>query len=233
MPARGHRRVPLGRAWSRAGRARPRSGGRRGAACQRTATASSPGGRRWAWAVGGACALVAALVAWGASRGVSPADLPLAFADQAAIVAANADAKAGVTTYAAYASVPDQSWVAGETSQRMTIQLPATATHTNADGEEVTEDNPVYAAPHVYVDLDGDGEFAEDECLWNPMERDADGTVTNVGQLLRPGNEVSEVELARPLDAGEYDAELLWTGVLADTHELANPISFRFRVTAS
>lgn len=178
-----------------------------------------------------AAALCAAFLLASAASGVAPQDLPLYFADQTGIASANEGARASVVSYSAYASMADQTWVAGQTEQETSIWLPATATHTGEDGEEVVEDNPVYAAPHVYLDLDGDGKFARDECVYNPMEYDDEDNVTNVGDLLRPGHEVTRIELTRPLEAGEYDAELLWTGLTIEDGELANPMTFKFHVS--
>lgn len=181
--------------------------------------------------VAGAVAIAASLALACALMDTNPRDMALLFADQAGITNANAEAQASVISYAAYASMADQTWNAGETSQEVSIWLPATATHTDEDGTDVTEDNPVYAAPHIYVDLNSDGEFSSGECVWNPMEYDEEGRVTNVGQLLMPGHEVTSIELTQPLEAGTYDAELVWTGVTIDTKELANPMSFRFGLT--
>lgn len=48
--------------------------------------------------------------------------------------------------------------------------------------------------------------------------------------MIKPGNEIRSVELTKPLEAGEYDAKVVWTGVTSDTHEMANPMTFMFHI---
>lgn len=176
-------------------------------------------------------ALTAGVAALSLTTGVAPQNLPIIFADQTGITNNNKDAHAEIGSYSAYASVPDQTWKAGETKQDVSLSLPATVTHTDKEGKDKTDDNPIYAAPHIYVDLNKDGEFTEDECVYNPMQYDSNGNVTNIGALLKPGNEVKSIQLTKAIDAGEYDAELLWTGITIESHEMANPMTFKFGLT--
>lgn len=81
------------------------------------------------------------------------------------------------------------------------------------------------------MDLNADGEFSEDECVFNPMTFDKNGKITDIGALLQAGNQIDSVELTRPIDQGEYDAEVVWTGITSDTHEMANPMTFQFHLT--
>ena len=176
-------------------------------------------------------ALAAGIAALSLTTGVAPQNLPVVFADQTGITNNNKEAHAEIGSYSAYSSMSDQTWKAGETTQDVSLSLPATVTQTDEEGNEKTYDNPIYAAPHIYVDLNKDGEFTEDECVYNPMQYDSDGNVKNIGALLKPGNEVNSIELTKAIDAGEYDAELLWTGLTIDSHEVANPMTFKFGLT--
>lgn len=168
-------------------------------------------------------ALVLAFFSMGS--GVSPTNMPSYLADQAGIVKSNAEASATIT-YAAYESTPDQSWKAGETHQATRLALPASVTSTDSEGNETTSENPVIAAPRIYVDLDGDGAFSEEECVFNPITYAEDGSVADRGEFLRAGNEVDEIDLTRPLDAGTYAARTSWTPLSAEDGSECNPMSF-------
>lgn len=132
-------------------------------------------------------------------------------------------------SYAAYESVPDQTWKANSLTQNIRLALPGSVIE--ADGSTVG--NPVDAAPHIYVDVNGDGAFSEDECVYNPMTYGADGNITDYGKFLRAGTEVNQITLNQALKAGTYNAELVWTGVLVSDHTPANPMSFNFVITVS
>lgn len=132
-------------------------------------------------------------------------------------------------SYAAYESVPDQQWKANALEQTIRLALPGSVIE--ADGSSV--DNPVDAAPHIYVDVNGDGTFSEDECVYNAMTYGADGRITDYGKFLRAGTEVNTITLNQALKAGIYNAELVWTGVLASDRTPANPMSFNFVITVS
>lgn len=163
--------------------------------------------------------------------GVAPVYQLQYIADQTGITAGSNKPKAEITSYSAYQSVPDQIWTAGETHQEITLALPATVTAKDKYNRDTSYRNPVDAAPHLYVDLDGDGNFTEEECLFNPMTIREDGTIEDIGALLQAGNQIDSVELSQPIDAGEYDAQVVWTGITTDTHVLANPMTFRFHLT--
>lgn len=132
-------------------------------------------------------------------------------------------------SYAAYESVPDQQWKANALEQTIRLALPGSVIE--ADGSSA--DNPVDAAPHIYVDFNDDGEFSADECVYNPMAYDADGNVTDYGKFLRAGTEVNTITLTQAIPAGDYNAELVWTGVLSSDHTPANPMSFNFKISVS
>ena len=112
-----------------------------------------------------------------------------------------------------------------------TIRLALPGSVIEADGSSA--DNPVDAAPHIYVDFNDDGEFSADECVYNPMAYDADGNVTDYGKFLRAGTEVNTITLTQAIPAGDYNAELVWTGVLSSDHTPANPMSFNFKISVS
>lgn len=142
---------------------------------------------------------------------------------------AKTETKGAAVAYAAYESVPDQTWKTGALEQNIRIALPGTVIGENGTSEA----NPVDAAPHIYVDLNGDGVFDRDECVYNAPTYDDDGNVQAYGLFLHAGTEVNEITLTRPLDAGEYDAELVWTGIMQSDHTPANPMTFQFKITVS
>lgn len=138
------------------------------------------------------------------------------------------ETKGAVVSYAAYESVADQHWKANALEQSIRLALPGTVI--SSDGEST--ENPVDAAPHIYVDLNGDGEFEDSECVYNPMTYGAGGSITDYGKFLKAGTEVNHITLTQAVPAGEYKAELVWTGVLKSDHTPANPMTFDFKITA-
>lgn len=174
--------------------------------------------------------LVVVLIAFSLATGVAPQDAPAYFADATGITHNNADAHATIE-YATYESTPDQTWKAGETHQDMVLRLPAEATSKDENGNDVTNDNPVIAAPHVYVDINGDGRFSDDELVFNPIDRNQDGTVKSYGEFLEPGQQIDGVDLTQTLQAGTYDAETLWTPLSKGDNSEANPMTFKWRLT--
>lgn len=186
--------------------------------------------RRWPLAV------LAVPAAWAASTAFLyfvPADSPLIpakFLTQVKAQIDNPGAKAVIGQYASYQSIDDQVWDADSMTQDVMLVLPDTVNTSGIDGEEITYPNPVYAAPHIYVDLNSDGSFDDDECVFNPIAMNPDGSVADLGQMLKPGNMIDKIELTKPLTAGDYDAQLIWTGIRSDTQEMANPMLFRFHL---
>lgn len=169
----------------------------------------------------------AAFVAAALLAGSTPADMPSLLADQVGITRANSDVTAGHIQYASYASVADQEWVAGQQHQDMHLELPAHVSVTTPDGTEEAYDNPVIAAPHVYVDLDGDGSFSEEECVFNPITYADDGAVVDWGSFLEPGRAIDGVDLVRDVPAGSYDGQVKWTA-LDSSGSPCNPMTFAF-----
>lgn len=172
---------------------------------------------------------------WGLAGKASPHSDSEAQTDTPSYIAgettkpAKTETKGAAVAYAAYESVTDQNWKANALEQSIRLALPGTVTGT--DGKSTA--NPVDAAPHIYVDLNGDEVFDRDECVYNALTYDADGNVESYGLFLHAGTEVNEITLTRPLDAGEYDAELVWTGIMQSDHTPANPMTFQFKITVS
>lgn len=162
--------------------------------------------------------------------GVEPQWVPTYLADQTGISSDDSKPTATVS-YATYESTPDTTWKAGTTEQDVTLRLPATVTYADSDGNQQTTDNPVVAAPSIWVDFNGDGDFSKDECVFNPPAYDKDGNVTDPGQLLEPGKEISHVTLTRTIPAGTYKAMTLWTPRMADGGAPANPMTFQWNLT--
>lgn len=129
--------------------------------------------------------------------------------------------------YAYFSSIGRQTWASGRVEQRLTISNPTYVT--NPDGTQSKQ--PVKLAPHIYVDLDGNGEFSDDECVWNPVTYDRDGRITDYGSFLEPGDKVDEITLTRELGPGTYDARLEYTAVRRDTGELVSGKYYDFALT--
>lgn len=155
--------------------------------------------------------------------------LPVVFADQAGITHNNAGAALSKTSYAAYASVGDATFKRDTTKQALVLTHPKTVDFERG-GKRITEDNPVYAAPWIFVDLNHDGKFGDDECVYNAPTKDEEGHITNVGKLLKPGNQIQEIDLTKTIPVGDYEACLIWQGLTIETHELATPMSFDFKL---
>ena len=170
-----------------------------------------------------AAAVVLSVVIWlGASlaAGVAPTALPILFADAVGITNNNAEAHAtieGTTTFQApYAS--EGTWEAGSATQRFTIANP--------------KGNTVNMAGHIYVDLDGDSTFQEDECVYNPVRYDEEGNVSSYGTFVAPGMQTQVIDLVRGIPAGSYDALLAFTALDVNTDELCTGQAFEFHIDA-
>ena len=124
--------------------------------------------------------------------------------------------------YASYEATMDGEWRANAIDQNFSLSLPASSTHGGTTGK-----NPVDSSPSVYVDLDADGDFEPDECVYNAPDS------SGYGHLLRAGSRVDSIELVRPLDAGTYSALTVWRSVLAGTSTPAGHTSFAWTLTVS
>lgn len=141
------------------------------------------------------------------------------------------DPTAEVGGYSSYASVPDQTWAANTTEQDVTLTLPKNVSIKDAEGNDISYENPVISSPHIYVDLNNDGEFSEDECIYNPVTYDEDGNISDYGDMLKPGNTIDHITLTQGLPAGTYNAKVLWTSLIAENNQPANPMVFNFTIT--
>lgn len=136
-----------------------------------------------------------------------------------------------VLEYSSYGSVAENVvWKAGQRQQKITLFLPK-YTYLKNNGASYKAENNIDAAAHIYVDLNKDGKFSNAECVYNPVERDKQGNVTNLKHMLKPGYQINSVVINRDLPKGQYKAQVLWTGVTRKSHELANPARFGFNLT--
>lgn len=124
--------------------------------------------------------------------------------------------------YASYEATMDGEWRANAIDQKFSVSLPASATYGGTTGK-----NPVDSSPSIYVDLDADGDFEPDECVYNPPDD------SGYGSLLRAGSRVDSIELVRPLDAGTYSALTVWRSVFAGSSTPAGHTSFAWTLAVS
>lgn len=125
--------------------------------------------------------------------------------------------------YASYEATMDSAeWRANAIDQNFSLALPASSTHGGTTGK-----NPVDSAPSIFADLDADGDFEPDECVYNPPDD------SGYGSLLRAGSRVDSIELTRPLDAGTYSALTVWRSVIAGTATPAGETAFAWTLTVS
>lgn len=124
--------------------------------------------------------------------------------------------------YASYEATMDGEWRANAIDQNFSLSLPASATHGGTTGK-----NPVDSSPSIYVDINADGDFEPDECVYNAPDS------SGYGHLLRAGSRVDSIELTRPLDAGTYSALTVWRSVLAETPIPAGETAFAWTLTVS
>lgn len=124
--------------------------------------------------------------------------------------------------YASYEATMDGEWRANAIDQIISLSLPASSTHGGTTGK-----NPVDSSPSIYVDINADGDFEPDECVYNPPDD------SGYGRLMRAGSCVDSIELVRPLDAGTYSALTVWRSVLAGTSTPAGHTSFAWTLTVS
>lgn len=136
-----------------------------------------------------------------------------------------------VLGYSSYGSVAENVvWKSNQRQQKITLFLPK-YTYLKNNGASYKAENNIDAAAHIYVDLNKDGKFSNTECVYNPIERDKQGNVTNLKHMLKPGYQINSVQIDRDIPKGNYKAQVLWTGVTRKTHELANPARFGFNLT--
>lgn len=124
--------------------------------------------------------------------------------------------------YAAYDATVDSVWKADTLTQDFRLSLPATCKY--AKGK--TGGNPILSSPSIWVDIDGDNQFSDNECVYNAPDK------TGYGAFIRPGCEVNRISLTQPVKAGTYSARAVWNSVLErDGKTPAGSTSFDFTLT--
>ena len=124
--------------------------------------------------------------------------------------------------YAAYDASVDSCWKAGSMTQDFRLSLPATCKY--AKGK--TGGNPILSSPSIWVDMDGNNQFSDNECVYNAPDK------TGFGAFIRPGCEVNRIKLTQSVPAGTYSARTVWNSVLArDGKTPAGSTSFDFTLT--
>lgn len=124
--------------------------------------------------------------------------------------------------YAAYDATVDSVWKADTLTQDFRLSLPATCKY--AKGK--TGGNPILSSPSIWVDIDGNNQFSNNECVYNAPDK------TGYGAFIRPGCEVKSIKLTQPVPAGTYSARTVWRSVLAsDGKTPASSTSFDFTLT--
>lgn len=124
--------------------------------------------------------------------------------------------------YAAYDATVDSRWVADSMTQDFRLSLPATCKY--AKGK--TGGNPILSSPSIWVDMDGNNQFSDNECVYNAPDK------TGYGAFIRPGCEVNRIKLTQSVPAGTYSARTVWNSVLErDGKTPAGSTSFDFNLT--
>lgn len=124
--------------------------------------------------------------------------------------------------YAAYDATVDSVWKADTLTQDFRLSLPSTCKY--AKGK--TGGNPILSSPSIWVDIDGNNQFSDNECVYNAPDK------TGYGAFIRPGCEVNHIKLTQSVPAGTYSARTVWNSVLArDGKTPAGSTSFDFTLT--
>lgn len=124
--------------------------------------------------------------------------------------------------YAAYDATVDSVWKADTLTQDFRLSLPATCKYVKGK----TGGNPILSSPSIWVDIDGDNQFSDNECVYNAPDK------TGYGAFIRPGCEVNRISLTQPVKAGTYSARAVWNSVLErDGKTPAGSTSFDFTLT--
>lgn len=124
--------------------------------------------------------------------------------------------------YAAYDATVDSVWKADTLTQDFRLSLPATCKY--AKGK--TGGNPILSSPSIWVDMDGNNQFSDNECVYNAPDK------TGFGAFIRPGCEVNRIRLTQLVKAGTYSARTVWNSVLErDGKTPAGSTSFDFKLT--
>lgn len=193
--------------------------------------------------VGVAVIVAIAAFAWnrGGKNDREPLDSNVNYADnQGDITSVKSEPKIEVSEYTTFSSVSDQQWKSGSREQECVISNPA--------------GNPVNIYPRLYINLDrstqfavdGNGKpkvdkegrpqrepsFTDDECVYNPVMKGADGAIEDHGEAIAPGHEIREITLDRDIPKGTYDAQIVYTTTHVKTGEQCSTMTMGpFKVT--
>lgn len=152
----------------------------------------------------------------------SPSSSPDYLAGMTGTAGADQNTPVVSVDYAAYDASVDSCWKAGSMTQDFRLSLPATCKY--AKGK--TGGNPILSSPSIWVDMDGNNQFSDNECVYNAPDK------TGFGAFIRPGCEVNRIKLTQPVKAGTYSARTVWNSVLErDGKTPAGSTSFDFKLT--
>lgn len=152
----------------------------------------------------------------------SPSSSPDYLAGMTGTAGADQNTPVVSVDYAAYDASVDSCWKAGSMTQDFRLSLPSTCKY--AKGK--TGGNPILSSPSIWVDMDGNNQFSDNECVYNAPDK------TGFGAFIRPGCEVNRIKLTQSVPAGTYSARTVWNSVLArDGKTPAGSTSFDFNLT--
>ena len=145
-------------------------------------------------------------------------DDPFTFADTVEIACEpNAVVRLGEEGVALFQSPShaDMTWSAGTTSQYFVMANP--------------EGNTMAISPHIWVDVDGDGMFDPDECVYNKCAYSG-VRIASYGEFIAVGRQVEDIEIDRVLDVGEYKAVVDYYAVDGETRKCRDSKEFEFNL---
>lgn len=152
----------------------------------------------------------------------SPSSSPDYLAGMTGTAGADQNTPVVSVDYAAYDASVDSCWKAGSMTQDFRLSLPATCKYAPSK----TGGNPILSSPSIWVDMDGNNQFSDNECVYNAPDK------TGFGAFIRPGCEVNRIKLTQSVPAGTYSARTVWNSVLArDGKTPAGSTSFDFTLT--
>lgn len=112
---------------------------------------------------------------------------------------------------------------------------PETASFVMAE-VRLTENQSVDISPCIYLDYDGDTrglsgqeliealqDDYEEECVFDPVERDAQGNIVAYNYLIKPGHQVTSIHLDHAPRAGVWDLYVYYTALDTLDHHLCSP----------
>lgn len=129
--------------------------------------------------------------------------------DQTGIIESNGDVNGKIAGYTSFESVPDQEWDSSSDTQPILLKNMV--------------NNPVDLCPSVYVDMDKDGAYEDDEMVWTSGD--------NEQRRIAPGNEIDTIKPDRKLEKGNYNAQVVYAAYMHGTDTPANGMNFAFKVT--